>query len=237
MVVAITTFDSVISPLFDMSRRVDLYRLDGGHARRVGQLLVGDCPARGRIQLLVNNDVQTLICGAISRFCQQSLLRAGIQVFPWTSGDSDAVLALLAKRMGGADGRARQDRAPRYPAVIPAMGPNINAAVAKDPGSCRYLIMLPDQEHAPLVHNLPTREWTSDSLQRVQAMVGIGTRALLTHRCSPALLGLLAVAGIDVFLGLSGSAGAVARRYALAETTRAGAVCGLQRGDVQENHS
>ena len=214
MVIAITIFDSVISPLFDMSQHVDLYQLEGGHVDRIGQLQVEDCPIRERISLLVDKKVRVLICGAISNFYRQSLHRVGIQVFPWTSGDAEAVLALLATRREELNTRTNPEVEQRYPAMVPAMGPDLEAQVATDSDTCRCLIMLPGEGYHWYVHPLPLAGGQRNSVATVQTMARTGARVLLARRCCPTVLGLLAVAGIDVLLGVNGSVRAVARQYA-----------------------
>ena len=238
MTVAISTFGSIISPLFDMSQRVDLYRLEGGRASMKRQLPVGDLSVREKIQLLVSSKVHVLICGAISRYSQQSLLLEGIQVYPWTSGNSEEVLALLAARYGKPDGRVGQEGGPVFPVAIPAMGPDMNGVVASNPRSCRCLFLLCGEDMSWDIHELPAREWSSDSVQTVQAMVGAGARALFTPRCSPALLALLAVAGIEVILGASGTVRQVAEQYCRGDAPRAGnrTQDGVERKIIHENN-
>lgn len=215
MLVAVTTFKSVISPLFDAARWIQLYELRGQHLQKAERLLVRANQERARIELLKKKGAQVLVCGAISNHWRHALQHAGIQVYPWASGEVESVLALLAAR-GDSPSPANGEpaRGPRFPAVVPAMGRGAEALVASHPWTSCCLALLRGGDAEPEFQPCPGRGWEQDPLATVHALGALGARALLTERCGPLLHGLLAVAGIEVFLGLNCSVGEAAREYA-----------------------
>jgi len=92
MRIAIPILDSCVSPTFDFSHRLLLVEFeDGREARRSEAVLVPESSAQraGRLRDL---EVNTLICGAISRDLARSVTGAGIEILAYVSGPIDEVL-------------------------------------------------------------------------------------------------------------------------------------------------
>ena len=92
MRIAIPILDSCVSPAFDFSRRLLLVEFeDGREARRSEAVLVPESSVQraGRLRDL---EVNTLICGALSRDLARSVTGAGIEILAYVSGPIDEVL-------------------------------------------------------------------------------------------------------------------------------------------------
>lgn len=90
--IAIPIHDSCVSPAFDFSHRLLLVEFENGcESRRSEAALVPESIAQraGRLRDL---EVDTLICGAISRDLARLVTRAGIKILAYVSGPIDEVL-------------------------------------------------------------------------------------------------------------------------------------------------
>jgi predicted Fe-Mo cluster-binding NifX family protein len=92
MTVAVTTWNDRVSPVFDVARQVELLEVEGTQivARRSAPMPGMD--AQRQAQALLTLQPQVLICGAISRPLAEWLAAAGIELFPFTTGEIDRVV-------------------------------------------------------------------------------------------------------------------------------------------------
>jgi predicted Fe-Mo cluster-binding NifX family protein len=91
--VVIPIWEDQVSTTFDFSERLLIVEMESGREisrREIGQ--AGSSIA-ARVADIKNNGGQVLLCGAVSRPLAQAVLREGIQVIPFVSGDIDSVLA------------------------------------------------------------------------------------------------------------------------------------------------
>jgi len=114
---AFSVWESRIAPLFDTARKVYLVESrDGRTVSESDHTLAGDLPQR--FTWLVEQGVDTLVCGAVSRPLQERLSAAGIRVIPFVAGGlreviqawRDGKLNGAAFAMPGCCGRRRQRR-------------------------------------------------------------------------------------------------------------------------------
>lgn len=100
MKAAFTTWNNRIAPVFDVSRMACIVEAESGDI--VGERLEAfqnELPAR-KIMRLVEWEVETLVCGAISRTMQSILTAQGIRVIPFVAGElHDVIDAWLAGRI------------------------------------------------------------------------------------------------------------------------------------------
>jgi predicted Fe-Mo cluster-binding NifX family protein len=118
MKVAMTVWDGRVSPVCDAARRIALVEMSDGASP-------GDCrieeslPADHPLQLLARLralDVNTLICGAISRPLAELIANAGIRLIPFVSGSEEEILKAFMEgrlddpefQMPGCCGRGRR---------------------------------------------------------------------------------------------------------------------------------
>ncbi len=92
MKAAFATWHERIAPLFDTSRHVHLFEfLPGCIPIERRECFTSESPVRN-VLCLVEWEVGTLVCGAISRPVQAIVLAHGIQIIPFVAGDLREVL-------------------------------------------------------------------------------------------------------------------------------------------------
>ena len=92
MKAAFTTWNNRIAPVFDVSRVACIVEAEAGDIvdERL-EAFQNELPAR-KILRLVEWEVDTLVCGAISRPMQSILTAQGIRVIPFVAGELQEVI-------------------------------------------------------------------------------------------------------------------------------------------------
>ena len=104
MKAAFATWQGRIAPLFETSRQAHIVTvLPDGMLEERGECFQEQSPV-GKILCLVEWEVNTVICGAISRQVQAIAAAHGIHVIPFVAGDLRAVIqAWIDQRIGNAE--------------------------------------------------------------------------------------------------------------------------------------
>ena len=89
---AIPIFDGRISPVFDAARRLVLVDIENGREVRRTEQVVEEPELGPRARRVAELGTDVLICGAISRPLEATLLSAGVEVIPQTCGPVEDVL-------------------------------------------------------------------------------------------------------------------------------------------------
>lgn len=116
MTVAIPVFESRVSPRFDHAPDMLLITVDGENITRRERFSMGGQNPLARVNWVYQRGVDVVVCGGINRFTLRCLIRRGVRVFPWVTGDIEEVIQLLLRgqlRSGlvvGPGGRCRQWR-------------------------------------------------------------------------------------------------------------------------------
>ena len=102
MRIALAVWNGRVSPVFDYSQRLLLVEVEGGRKlNEREEALLHRFPPR-RMAQLRQLQIQTLICGAISRPLSALITASGIRLIPFVAGDVKTVLnAFLAGRLPG----------------------------------------------------------------------------------------------------------------------------------------
>jgi len=87
--IAVTTWNGIISPVFDTAGTLLIVREDGSRAVECIESL----GLNARIELLQSRGVRRLICGAIVTTTRQQMERGGITVVPWVCGAVEGAIA------------------------------------------------------------------------------------------------------------------------------------------------
>lgn len=93
MKIALSVWKDCISTFFDKADQLLVLDIEGtnGHKRSMVKLNTAD--AVGRANQIKEKQIDLLICGAISRPLEVSLISLGIQVYPFIRGSVTEVLA------------------------------------------------------------------------------------------------------------------------------------------------
>lgn len=95
--IALAVWRNRISPLFDVARRIYLVDADAGAPCDAGEFHTFSNHLAGKIGLLSELRVDTLICGAISKELSLLLITHGIVVIPFIAGMTSRVLSAYLK--------------------------------------------------------------------------------------------------------------------------------------------
>lgn len=118
MKIGVSYWQGRISPVFDVSDRLCLIDIeDGKEVKREDRILTSQDPF-SRAKEVSGFGVDVLICGAISRTLETSLLIAGVRVLGFLCGDLDTVVSAFLRGqltggsffMPGCYGKQRRNR-------------------------------------------------------------------------------------------------------------------------------
>jgi len=98
MRLAITVWESRISPVFDTARIAMITDIENGEARNRHDEALPDGSPCQKVARLRELGVETLVCGAISGSFADLLSSSGIRLIPFVSGDVDEVLQVMAAK-------------------------------------------------------------------------------------------------------------------------------------------
>lgn len=102
---AFATWNDRIAPVFDVARSIQLVETEAGRiVRRTRASVDSEIPNQKALRL-VELQVGTLVCGAISRPVQEMIRSYGIEVIPFVTGNLQEVIQawLGGKLAGSAD--------------------------------------------------------------------------------------------------------------------------------------
>lgn len=92
MRVAFSSWDGRIAPVFDVAQRVHLVDLVGGRPNGGRDATLDGASPALRARDLAQLEVETLVCGAISRPVLAAVAARGIRVVPFVAGEVDRVV-------------------------------------------------------------------------------------------------------------------------------------------------
>lgn len=89
---AIAIWNSRISPVFDVSRRVRVLEITHGAVVSTGDQPLPEEDADSKLRRLAALGADTLICGAISRKVREMALARGFTLVPFVAGEVESVI-------------------------------------------------------------------------------------------------------------------------------------------------
>ncbi|MDP8241378.1 MAG: hypothetical protein P9X24_20005 [Candidatus Hatepunaea meridiana] len=100
MIIAVTTWNNRISPVFDVAQNLLVINSDKGvEIDRYRVSLAGLSPPL-KIDALKRNNIEMVLCGAVSEAFLGFLTTSGIRIEPWICGNTDEVIqAALQNRL------------------------------------------------------------------------------------------------------------------------------------------
>lgn len=97
MRVAIPIHRGRVAPVFDVSRRLMIFDIEDGEIAGEEEVVIDTIYLPARVSILVNSQVDTVICGAISWPLHQMIEGAGIRVLPNVIGNVKRVVRAFAQ--------------------------------------------------------------------------------------------------------------------------------------------
>ena len=92
MKVAIPVWQSRVSPVFDVARRLLVLDVDNGREVSRSECLIDTPSSEAHIRILIELDVDALLCGAISRQLADEIITCGIEVVSLLTGPVEELL-------------------------------------------------------------------------------------------------------------------------------------------------
>lgn len=92
MKIIITVWDKRISPVFDTAAQMLLVEIKDGEVAQKALFPVSDNPFTTVLQLQKQEQIELLLCGALCRRGEIRLQAAGVDVYPFLSGDVELVI-------------------------------------------------------------------------------------------------------------------------------------------------
>jgi predicted Fe-Mo cluster-binding NifX family protein len=89
---AFACWDNRIAPVFDTAREIRVVEAEAGRIVSEGRETLPDAPPVQKVLWLVEQNIGTLTCGAISRPMYALVTAYGIQVVPFVAGDLHEVI-------------------------------------------------------------------------------------------------------------------------------------------------
>ncbi|MDQ7033189.1 MAG: NifB/NifX family molybdenum-iron cluster-binding protein [Desulfonauticus sp.] len=105
MKVGFTVWQSRIAPVFDVSRKLEVIEIEDGAIVKTEQVILApfaDEFCIEKVKQIEQLGINTLVCGAISRFVWEFLIQRRIKVIPFIAGSIEEVkAAFLANQLEG----------------------------------------------------------------------------------------------------------------------------------------
>lgn len=92
MKTAFAYWENRIAPVFDTARQIHIVEAGSGKIIGEAQQQLPEAPAVHKVLRLVELDIETLVCGAISRSLQGMVVAYGIQVIAFVAGDLQGII-------------------------------------------------------------------------------------------------------------------------------------------------
>lgn len=93
MKIALSIWKDCISTVFDTADQLLVIEVDGTDGQKRTMIKLSSTDVTGRANQIKEKQIEVLICGAISRPLEASLVSLGIQVYPFVRGSVTEVLA------------------------------------------------------------------------------------------------------------------------------------------------
>ena len=93
MKLAIAVWNGRVSPLFDTSKNLEVFDVEKGELVLRGEVQVPEAEPVDKAAWLSGLNLDTLICGAVSRPLSELIVARGISLISFIAGEKDEVLA------------------------------------------------------------------------------------------------------------------------------------------------
>ena len=93
MLIALSIFKDESSRVFDFTEKILIIKTMQNNYESICEINIDNDLPETRIKTLLENDVDVLICGAISNFLYRNIQNYNILIIPFISGDKDDVIS------------------------------------------------------------------------------------------------------------------------------------------------
>jgi predicted Fe-Mo cluster-binding NifX family protein len=236
MRIAIPVWKDRVSPVFDVARHLLLIDIENSTIVARKRTTVDEADLASRARHVMDLGVQVLICGAISRPLRLILEAKGLDVIELVCGKLEEILEAFLR--GGLNDQSflmpgcrvrPQDFQPTSSATrdglkakgravqvaITSQGPELTSKVDPRFGRARYLIIADTETYdfvvADNARNLNTLQGAG--IQTAKRLVDEAVDTVITGQVGPKAMEALQIAGVEVFLGVSGTVEDALRQF------------------------
>jgi predicted Fe-Mo cluster-binding NifX family protein len=219
--VGICQYMGRVSPVLDVANNLRIFEVEHGRFRDLGEkLLVGRSPFT-RAQEVSSHNLNTVVCGAVSRPLQQALHALGVTVVGFICGGIEEVIRAWAEGrlnnekflMPGCCGRSdfvnrlaeirlnQPLRTEVLKVAVASVDGTIDGMVDECFGRCTKLVIYtPDSNAIKVIDNEPnTGSPQNAGIQTVQTVVNAGAHAVIGSDFGPQAFHMLRAAGIAIY--------------------------------------
>ena len=93
MIIAVTTWNGGVSPVFDVSQKLELFEVKSGIVRNLKTLSIPPLNSVDKVTFLLDHGVGVLICGALTRPTEKIILNHDLELHPFICGKIDTVIS------------------------------------------------------------------------------------------------------------------------------------------------
>ena len=94
-VIAIPIFGKRVSARLDCAERFLLVTLENGVILNRKEIHLLEYSPMEKVLVLIHAGTEVLVCGGLTKSCEEMLRGTGIRVIPWIRGEVDEVLSML----------------------------------------------------------------------------------------------------------------------------------------------
>ena len=92
MRLAVTSWNGTVSPVFDVSQEIQCFEIKEGTITKLETNSVPTLNSFDKVRFLVDHQIDTLICGALTRPVEKMICNQGIELHSFISGTVQTVI-------------------------------------------------------------------------------------------------------------------------------------------------
>jgi predicted Fe-Mo cluster-binding NifX family protein len=216
MKVLITVWNGRISPVFDVAKEGLLINVENGEvvSKSSVSIVYGTC--MNKVDFMISENIDVLICGAVSRRVEMELIDKGVLVYSFVSGDIDEVITgFIHNRLTNAGfampgcqkGRrcriynTRNMEHKKMKIAVTTTGKDLNSPFESRFGRAPGFIIYDTEtkEFQAVDNSMNLNAAQGAGIQAAMNIVKSGAKALISGHCGPKAFTVLNQAGVEIF--------------------------------------
>ena len=97
MKIALSVYEKKISPVFDFASLLSVYEKKNEKATMTNEINLVGIEFNEKIRILKQNEIELIICGAVSNQFRQLIEMEGIKLIPWVCGSVEEIINVFLK--------------------------------------------------------------------------------------------------------------------------------------------